>query len=206
MGNLGGFLSISLYSSNDFTLYILGNSYLSPKGSGQFVFIVSSIIFQKAITFFDLFMLLLLDFAWASFSIVIHAFFYLYSSSVPTHLPSTSWKLFLSACHRNGTCFNYFMQFYSLRNKKSITLTFIIITRPFSLISVALFYDQMHELLVIYFASVLYIIYAKFNTVIAYNQTWQFYRVLQGLVWYTAVFFSFAVSSTLICFLTLFFF
>ena len=77
MVNLGGFLSISLYSSNDFMLYILGNSYLSPKGSGQFVFIVSSIIFQKVITFFDLFMLLLLDFAWASFIIMIHAFFFI---------------------------------------------------------------------------------------------------------------------------------
>lgn len=78
--------------------------------------------------------------------------------------------------------FNYFIQFYSLMNKKSIILTFIIITRLFCLISVTLFYDQMHEFLVIYVASVLYIIYAKFNTVIAYNQTWQFYRVLQGLV------------------------
>ena len=63
MVDLGGFLSISPYSSNDFTLCILGNSILSPKDLGQFVFIVSYIISQKVITFFDLLMLLLLGFA-----------------------------------------------------------------------------------------------------------------------------------------------
>lgn len=77
MGNLGGFLSISLYSSNNFTVYILGNSYLSPKGSGRICLYCEFYHFQKAITFFDLFMLLLLDFAWASFGIVIHAFFFI---------------------------------------------------------------------------------------------------------------------------------
>lgn len=63
MVDLGGFLSISPYSSNDFTLCILGNSILSPKDLDQFVFIVSYIISQKVITFFDLLMLLLLGFA-----------------------------------------------------------------------------------------------------------------------------------------------
>ena len=103
--------------------------------------------------------------------------------------------------------FNYFIQFYSLLNKEAITFTFIIIAKLFSVISVALFYDQMHKFLVIYFVSVLvYIIYAKFNTVIAYNQTLEFYKVLQGLIWNTAIFFSFAFLSMLICFLTSFFF
>ena len=77
MVDLGGFPSISPYGSNDFTLCIWGNSFLSPKDLGQFVFIVSYIISQKVITFFDLLMLLLLDFAWASLIIVTHAFFFI---------------------------------------------------------------------------------------------------------------------------------
>ena len=94
MVNLGGFLSISPYTSNDFTLYILGNNYLSPKGSGQFVFIVSYIISQKVITFFHLLMLLLLDFVWASFIIVIHAFSFICVHLVYLHtyfLPSENY-------------------------------------------------------------------------------------------------------------------
>ena len=91
MVNLGGFLSISPYSSSDFTLYILGNSYLPPKGWGQFIFIVSYIISQKVIAFFDLLMLLLLDFAWASFIVVTHAFSFI-CVHLPTHLLSAFWK------------------------------------------------------------------------------------------------------------------
>lgn len=53
------FLLIFLTS---FALYILKNSYLSPKGSSQYVFIVTYTIYQNKITFFDLLALLLLNF------------------------------------------------------------------------------------------------------------------------------------------------
>lgn len=103
---------ISPYSSSDFTLYILGNSYLPPKGWGQFIFIVSYIISQKVIAFFDLLMLLLLDFAWASFIVVTHAFSFIcvHLVHLPTHLLSAFWKLFLSAFHRN----DMFQLFYPI--------------------------------------------------------------------------------------------